>query len=181
MRALLVAAGLLAWSATKSVQHPLRHNPFVQAGVATALVVVTRARLGLRPSHLAMLSGVVLALAISARAAGSDVRWLAWRIPVGTVWSEELAYRGALRTVAYDAFGPRVGRLLQAVVFGLSHVPDARASGAPVGGIVLVTGAAGWVFAWLADRSGSVAAPMLAHLATNEIGAVAVLVLRTDR
>ncbi|MCV7083922.1 CPBP family intramembrane glutamic endopeptidase, partial [Mycolicibacterium insubricum] len=43
---------------------------------------------------------------------------------------------------------------------------------------VAVTGAAGWVFGWLADRSGSLLAPMLAHLAINESGALATLAVR---
>ncbi len=38
---------------------------------------------------------------------------------------------------------------------------------------MLATGIAGWLFGWLADRSGSLAAPMLAHLAINEAGAIA--------
>jgi len=37
---------------------------------------------------------------------------------------------------------------------------------------------AGWVFGWLAERSGSVLAPMLAHLAVNEAGAVAALAVQ---
>jgi len=41
-----------------------------------------------------------------------------------------------------------------------------------------VTGVAGWVFGWLAERSGSVLAPMLAHLAVNEAGAVAALAVQ---
>jgi membrane protease YdiL (CAAX protease family) len=40
---------------------------------------------------------------------------------------------------------------------------------------VLATGAAGWLFGWLADRCGSLAAPILVHLAINEAGAVAAL------
>jgi len=40
---------------------------------------------------------------------------------------------------------------------------------------VVVTGAAGWVFGALAERSGSLAAPMLTHLAINEAGALAAL------
>ena len=43
---------------------------------------------------------------------------------------------------------------------------------------VLVTGVAGWMFGWLADRSGSLAAPMLVHLAINEAGAVAALMVQ---
>ncbi|GAG08579.1 unnamed protein product, partial [marine sediment metagenome] len=104
--------------------------------------------------------------------------WLALHIPLGTVWSEEAAYRAALGTVAAEAFGPRAGQLLQAAAFGMSHIHDARVSGAPVIPTILATGAAGWVFGWLADRSGSLAAPMLAHLAVNEAGAVAALAVR---
>ncbi|HUO38457.1 MAG TPA: CPBP family intramembrane glutamic endopeptidase, partial [Mycobacterium sp.] len=55
------------------------------------------------------------------------------------------------------------------------HVYDARATGVPVAGTVLATGAAGWIFGWLFERSGSLAAPMLAHLAINEAGAVAAI------
>ncbi|RAV16961.1 CPBP family intramembrane metalloprotease, partial [Mycobacterium colombiense] len=95
-----------------------------------------------------------------------------------TVWSEESAYRGALAAAGSAAFGARGGRLLQATAFGLSHVADARATGEPLAGTVLVTGIAGWLFGWLADRSGSLAAPLLAHLAINEAGAVAVLGVR---
>ena len=43
---------------------------------------------------------------------------------------------------------------------------------------VLVTGLAGWVFGWLYERSGSLIAPMLAHLAVNEAGAVAALAVQ---
>jgi membrane protease YdiL (CAAX protease family) len=100
-------------------------------------------------------------------------RWLVLRIPVGTVWSEEAAFRAALGTVAADTFGPTGGRLLQSLAFGLSHIVDARRAGEPVLGTVLITGVAGWFFALLRERSGSLAAPMLAHLAINEAGAVA--------
>ena len=104
--------------------------------------------------------------------------WLVWQIPIGTVWSEEAAFRAALRVAGADAFGPAGGRLLQAGAFGLSHVADARATGAPVVPTVLVTGVAGWFFGWLADRSGSLAAPMLVHLATNEAGAIAAVAVQ---
>ena len=103
------------------------------------------------------------------------------RIPLGTVWSEEAAFRAALGTVAEDAFGPTVGRLLQSLAFGLSHIADARATGEPVIGTVLVTGVAGWLFGWLYERSGSVTAPMLVHLAINEAGAVAALAVQRVR
>ena len=97
------------------------------------------------------------------------------------MWSEEAAYRAALGTVAADAFGPTGGRLLQSAAFGLSHIADARGTGEPVVPTVLVTGAAGWLFAWLYERSGSLIAPMLAHLAVNEAGAVAALAVQKSR
>ena len=70
---------------------------------------------------------------------------------------------------------------LQAVTFGLFHIADARATGEPVVATVLVTAIGGWLFGWLADRSGSLAAPMLAHLAINEAGAIAALTVRRSQ
>ena len=65
---------------------------------------------------------------------------------------------------------------------GCRIVADARRTGEPVLGTVLVTGAAGWAFGLLYERSGSLAASMLAHLAINEAGALAALaVQRTGR
>ncbi|KKC02149.1 CPBP family intramembrane glutamic endopeptidase, partial [Mycobacterium nebraskense] len=109
---------------------------------------------------------------------GSMPGWLLLQIPVGTVWAEEAAFRAALTTAASGAYGNSGGRVLQAASFGLSHIADARAAGEPVVGTVLVTGIAGWLFSWLAERSGSLAAPMLVHLAINEAGAIAALRVR---
>ena len=159
---------------------------------------MTGAPLGLRPP--ALWSGLRLGLAVAAPvalAAAASTKlprvraamverdlparpssWLLVRIPLGTVWAEEAAFRAALGTVAEDAFGPTVGRLLQSLTFGLSHIADARATGEPVIGTVLVTGVAGWLFALLRERSGSLVAPMLVHLAINEAGAVAALAVQ---
>jgi hypothetical protein len=142
-------------------------------------------RLGVA-SAAAVSAGVAAATALPrVRAAMAErelpepaARWLLLRIPIGTVWSEEAAFRAALGTLAAEAFGPRWGRLLQATTFGLSHVADARGAGEPVVGTVLVTGAAGWAFGWLHSWSGSLLAPMLAHLAANEAGAVAALAIQ---
>jgi membrane protease YdiL (CAAX protease family) len=65
--------------------------------------------------------------------------------------------------------------LTLSVHFGLSHIADARQTGEPPVATVLATGIAGWLFGWLADRCGSLAAPMLVHLAINEAAAVAAL------
>lgn len=176
----------------------VRWHPGPHAVLGTALVGATRTPLGLRPPTLwsglrlglAVVAPVLLGVAaatavpqVRAAMAERDLpdasgRWLLVRIPLGTVWAEEAAYRGALGTLAASAFGPTGGRLLQSVVFGLSHIDDARAMGEPVVGTVLVTGAAGWLFGLLFERSGSLAAPMLAHLAINEAGAVAALAVQ---
>lgn len=190
LQALGLAAALVLDSAVSARRHPV-----IQALLAAALVAVTKAPLGFRPPAVwagvrigsAAASVVTVAVAAAAviprvRAAMADrtppacpALWLGLQIPVGTVWAEEAAYRAALTTVAADGFGPRTGRLVQAIAFGVSHIPDARAAGGPVAPTVVATGAAGWVFGALAERSGSLAAPMLTHLAINEAGALAAL------
>ncbi|MGN6336247.1 Rv0804 family intramembrane glutamic endopeptidase [Mycobacterium sp.] len=195
--ALSLAAALVGWSFV-SPRLPAPWRAVLQAGLGGLLALITRAPLGLGPPRL--WAGLRLGAPIAFLAAGTvaattqlpPVRrsmgdreppaappdWLLLRIPVGTVWSEEAAFRGALAGAGSAAFGERGGRLLQASAFGLSHIADARATGEPVAATVLVTGIAGWIFGWLADRSGSLAAPMLAHLAINEAGAIAVLAAR---
>jgi membrane protease YdiL (CAAX protease family) len=196
VQALSLAAGLVVWSLL-----PIRRGPLTQAVLATGLAVITKAPLGLRPPAVwaglrvgaVAASTVVLAVAAATairpvrsamaqrRTPASRVTWLAFRIPVGTVWSEETAYRGALATLAARGFGPRLGRLMQATAFGLSHIADARSTGEPMVGTVVVTGVAGWVFGLLAEKSGSLAAPMLMHLALNEAGAAAALAVRSRK
>jgi uncharacterized protein len=134
--------------------------------VAAPVIIGVGASTGASPVRSAMAGRALPA---------APATWLGFRIPVGTVWSEEAAFRAALGTVAADAFGPTGGRFLQAVAFGLSHIDDARGAKEPVIGTVVVTGVAGWFFALLREHSGSLAAPMLAHLAINEAGAVAAL------
>ncbi|MGE0214285.1 Rv0804 family intramembrane glutamic endopeptidase [Mycolicibacterium sp.] len=197
LRAVALAATLLGWSVA-APRVPARWNPLPHAAFGAALAALCRAPLGIAPPPLwtglrwgataaaPVLLGVAAGTAIPRVRAGMAARqlpaparrWLLLRIPVGTVWSEEAAYRGALGTVAEKAFGTAGGQLFTAATFGLSHVPDARATGESVSGTVLVTGAAGWLFGWLYTRSGSLAAPMLAHLAVNEAGALAALAVQ---
>ena len=192
-----MATALVGWSFV-SPRLPPVWRVTLQAGVGALLVRATRASPGLRPPRLwaglrlGSAAGAAASGAIAATTAVPVVRasmadreppasvpgWLLLQIPVGTVWAEEAAFRGALAAVGSRAFGPPSGRLLQAAAFGLSHIPDARATGAPVAATVLATGVAGWLLGWLADRSGSLAAPMLVHLAINEAGAIAALAVQ---
>jgi membrane protease YdiL (CAAX protease family) len=192
-----LAAALVGWSFV-SPRIPARGRLLLQAGLGGLLVVVTRAPLGLCPPRLwaglrlglaagsAAVTGVVAATSLPAvrlsmverELPASVSTWLVLQIPLGTVWGEEAAFRAALAAVAARVYGTSGGRLLQAAAFGLSHIADARATGEPVLPTVLATGGAGWVFGWLAERSGSLSAPMLAHLAINEAAAAAALTIR---
>ncbi|WP_099038400.1 Rv0804 family intramembrane glutamic endopeptidase [Mycobacterium neglectum] len=198
IKALGLAAILVVWSLV-APRLPSRWHPVPHAVVGAALAGATRAPIGLRhPGSgvrfgLAAAAPVVLGVAaatalpwVRAEMADRDlpdrvVQWLLLGIPLGTVASEEAAYRGALGTVAAEAFGPAGGRLVQAAAFGLSHIADARSTNEPIVPTVLVTGLAGWIFGWLYERSGSLIAPMLAHLAINEAGAVAALAVQSTR
>ena len=173
-------------------------SPLVRAMVSTGLAAAVGAPLGLRPPQLwsglrtgAVAFGSVAAIVAALTAVprvrqgmidrtvpAHPVRWLALDIPVATAWTEEMLFRGLLQTVAVRALGPTAGPLVQATAFGLWHIPDARRVGDPVLGTVVVTGVAGWVFGWLAKRSGSVVAPVLAHVAFNESAAVAAILLQ---
>lgn len=113
-----------------------------------------------------------------------------------TVVPEELAFRGVLLGSGIEAWGRRAGVLASSALFGLWHVAptlatagdnaelaDATSSGfgraGVVAGAVALTFVAGSAFSWLRLRSGSVVAPMLAHLATNGLAlTVAWVVLR---
>ena len=198
VRALAFAGALVTWSGLVAPRIPPRWQVPLHAAVSAGLFASTRAPLGLGPPagwrglRLGSATATVVFVAVTATSRLPRVHaamaarvlpehtsgWLLVRIPVGTVWSEEAAFRGALGTVAAAAFGPRWGRVLQASAFGLSHLADARSAGQSVAGTVLVTGAAGWVFAWLYERSGSLLAPMLTHLASNESGAVAAVLVQ---
>lgn len=199
-RTAALAAVLIGWSvATPRI--PSRWHPVPHALFAAAMSAQARAPLGLRPPTLwaglrwGLVATAPVVVGVAAGTAIPSVRdgmaervlpaptgrWLLLRIPIGTVWTEEAGYRAALGTLAERAFGVFGGRLIAAATFGLSHVADARATGESVPGTVLVTGAAGWIFGWLYAKSGSLAAPILAHLAVNEAAAVAALTLQSRR
>lgn len=192
----VATVGIVGWSGLVAPRLPPSWLVPVHAGLGAALAARSGAPLGLRSpdARRGLRWGGAVAVVVCGAVASSTfvpaVRrslaerevpealapWLLVRIPIGTVWSEEAVFRAALGTLAAQAFGQRRSRLLQAAAFGLSHVADARGAGQPVAGTVLVTATAGWAFAWLYDRSGSLVAPALVHLAINEAGAVAAVV-----
>jgi membrane protease YdiL (CAAX protease family) len=110
------------------------------------------------------------------------------RFPIGTALFEEVAFRGVLDGL-WRRRGARAARVVTAVAFGAWHllptfvlypgmaVGRGRAAvadrmAAALGGAA-VTGIAGLGFTWLRERSGSVAAPWLAHAAVNSLSFLA--------
>lgn len=90
-------------------------------------------------------------------------------IPLGTVLVEELIFRGALDGLLVRVTTPFRATAVGAALFGLWHLPPmiGDASIVAMAGTLAATTAAGVGFVWLRRRSGSLVAPMLAHLATN--------------
>jgi membrane protease YdiL (CAAX protease family) len=113
-------------------------------------------------------------------------------IPLATVVFEEIAFRSVLWGLLGADHGPLAATVVSSVLFGLWHVLPAvhmtststaiGAADRPAGrgrvlmtvlGTVAFTALAGVVFAELRRRSGSVAAPVLLHWATNGLAVVA--------
>ena len=108
------------------------------------------------------------------------------RIPVGTVLWEEAAFRGVLQAALRRILPAGAAIAVTSGVFGVWHIRPTiqalRVNGlagnrgqatARVLAGVAVTTAGGAVLSWLRERSGSLAAPVLLHLATNCGGPVA--------
>ncbi len=109
--------------------------------------------------------------------------------PLGTVVLEEFAFRGALLAILIRLMSRWRAVLVGSALFGCWHImptlTTAPGNGAfdallslpgglalVVAGNVLVTAIAGVVFCLLRLRSGSLLAPALAHLATNDASLV---------
>ncbi|MEO8329980.1 MAG: CPBP family intramembrane glutamic endopeptidase [Candidatus Nanopelagicales bacterium] len=98
-------------------------------------------------------------------------------IPLGTVVIEELAFRGTLLGLLCRLMTPTRAVLVCSLFFGLWHIDGVVRNTAGSGlhvlaaalGTFLVTAGAGVGFCWLRLRSGSLLAPVLAHLAINTI------------
>lgn len=181
MRGVLLGALTTGWSTVVVPALGLspRRRAVVNAAFGVSMVAATRTPLGLRnrrsgltwglgaaavPVAGSLVIAAIPALAQRVRPSDDDlVEWTLFRIPVGTIVTEELTFRGV-----FDAVSP----VLSPIFFGLWHIHPARAAGDSVVGTVAGTMLAGALFSWLRRRSGSVLAPMLLHYAVNASGAV---------
>ena len=123
------------------------------------------------------------------RIAGLSGREVAYqalvRIPLGTALWEETAFRGVLQAALCRVMPGGAAIAVTSGVFGLWHIgPTAGAlringlagPGKILAGVtagVAATAAGGVLLSWLRTRSGSLAAPVLLHVATNSLGALA--------
>src|SRR5262245_4955939 len=110
------------------------------------------------------------------------------RIPVGTALWEEIAFRGVLQAALRRVMPKTTAIAVTSCVFGVWHIRptlqalrangQAGTRGRAVAGVtagVAATTAGGVLFSWLRERSGSVTAPILLHVATNSGGLVTAL------
>lgn len=111
------------------------------------------------------------------------------RIPIGTALFEEIAFRGVLLAAFLQIASTWSAVAWSSLVFGLWHiaptivalrlndvVPTSAAGWGSLIGAVVITTVAGAAFSWLRLVSGSLAAPILAHWATNSFGLLAAAV-----
>lgn len=118
--------------------------------------------------------------------AGAMLLRVAVVIPLGTVLVEELVFRGVLHGLLLRITSLRTTFVIGSLTFGLWHVLPVLhgADGAPADRATLAaatfvaTALFGAVFIWLRHRSESLAAPVLAHIATNSVAFVAAWILR---
>jgi len=120
--------------------------------------------------------------------AGERAVRLGVMIPLGTVVFEEVLFRSVTFAALLAVHSVRGALIGQALLFGLWHLVPAI-SGADGNALVVAgsltatvvaTGVAGLGFGWLRLRGNSVAAPAVAHLASNSFGyLVAALFLDT--
>ena len=139
---------------------------------------------------LAALTPATRPLLDDQRIVGLDRRQLAYhvllRIPVGTVAWEEIAFRGVLQAALRRVLAEPAATAVGSAVFSLWHIrPTAEAlavnrlaagRGARITAVTAVaagTAGAGALLSLLRKRSGSLAAPVLLHLAANCAGPLA--------
>jgi uncharacterized protein len=113
------------------------------------------------------------------------------RIPIGTVAFEELAFRGVLLALLFRHLRLTTAVGVNSVLFGLWHIvptlSTARANDIEglarvglVAGSVLATAVGGLVFCALRLRGRHVLAPMMLHVAFNDVGYLAAWWVRSQ-
>ena len=179
--------------AAQPVTGPLAAGALILLGVAAGLPA---AAMGLTPSDttavayavtavaaVAVCYGIALAARPSRRAlrsaapgeaTGTAVRTALVSVPLSTVAFEEIAFRGVLWGLLAQQHGPGAATVTTAALFGLWHVPPRRTPLLPVAGTVLFTAAAGLLFGWLRQETGSLLPPVALHWAVNGLGVLAV-------
>jgi hypothetical protein len=108
------------------------------------------------------------------------------RVPLGTALPEELVFRGALLGLFRRRRSQRQAAVASSALFGLWHIlptldrigrnPGTRRvaglavpPAAVVAAVVGATGAVGYGLCWLRFKSGSLLAPVIAHVAPNAV------------
>ncbi|HTX29099.1 MAG TPA: CPBP family intramembrane glutamic endopeptidase [Streptosporangiaceae bacterium] len=191
----LAAAALLTAAATSGLTPAdlgLRRDQLrsgIRLGSAAAAPVVAALA-------LAALTPATRPLLDDQRVAVLDRRQLAYhvllRIPVGTVAWEEAAFRGVLLAALRRVLAEPAATAVASAVFGIWHIrPTAEAldvnrlasrRGARIAHVTTVvagTAAVGALLSRLRERSGSLAAPVLLHLAANCAAPLASALART--
>jgi membrane protease YdiL (CAAX protease family) len=157
--------------------HPDQLRPGLRLGSAAAAPIVAA-------FALAALTPGTRPLLNDERVARLTNRQLAYqvllRIPVGTVAWEEIAFRGVLAAALRRVLAEPAATAVASTVFGIWHIrPSAEAlavnrlaasRGARIAAVTAAaagTAAAGALLSVLRERSGSLAAPVLVHLAAN--------------
>jgi uncharacterized protein len=173
----LAAAAASGLTATNLGLRPDRLRSGLRLGSAAAAPVVVA-------YGLATLNPATRPLLNDQRIAGLSGPQLAYhvllRIPLGTVAWEETAFRGVLHAALRRVLAEPAATAVASAVFGLWHVrPTAEAlsanqlaagRGARIAAVTATaagTAAAGALLSLLRERSGSLAAPVLLHLAAN--------------
>jgi CAAX protease family protein len=113
------------------------------------------------------------------------------RIPVGTALFEELAFRGVLLALLMRVTATVPAVAVSSALFGLWHIlptisalrandlaEGAAAAFGAVAGAVIVTAVGGVLLCILRLYTGSLAAPVLTHTATNSLAIVAAFVVQ---
>jgi len=177
----VIAARTCGVSRTDMGMCPDRLGRGIRIGLTTALPAVAAVGLGaVVPATREFLR--------DERARGGGTRHVLFetlvRIPLGTALAEEVIFRGSLLGLFTQRHRPAVAASMSSILFGMWHVlptlrtlplnpAGARVHGNPMrtAGVVLATVTAttlaGYGLAWLRSRSGSIAAPVVAHASLN--------------